>query len=68
MGEGQSFQKVLDYTGYSYAGVVKKFFTKLINPIVPYEIYDRIMMIISSNPIKEEEEMDFMLDFIGDLP
>ena len=26
------------------------------------------MMIIGSNPIKEEEEMDFILDFIGDLP
>lgn len=47
---------------------MKKFFTKLVNPIVPYSIYDRIMMIIGSNPIKEEEEMDFMLDFIGDLP
>lgn len=57
-----------EYSGYSYAGVVKKFFTKLVNPIVPYEIYDRIMMIISNNPIKEEEEMDFMLGFLAELP
>lgn len=35
---------------------------------MPYEVYDRIMTIISSNPIKEEEEMGFMLDFIGELP
>lgn len=52
MGDGETFKKVLDYSGYAYAGVVKKFFTKLINPIVPYEIYDKIMMIISNNPIK----------------
>lgn len=68
MGEGDSFKNVGEYSGYAYAGVVKKFFTKLINPIVPYEVYDRIMMIISNNPIKEEEEMGFMLDFIGELP
>lgn len=44
--------KVKEYSGYAYAGVVKKFFTKLVNPIVPYEIYDKIMMIVASNPIK----------------
>jgi hypothetical protein len=26
------------------------------------------MMIINNSPIKEEEEMSFMLDFIGELP
>ena len=36
MGEGDTFVKVKDYSGYAFAGVVKKFFTKLLNPIVPY--------------------------------
>lgn len=68
MGEGERFAKVKEYSGYAYAGVVKKFFTKLVQPIVPYEVYDRIMRIVGSNPIKEEEEMDFMMDFLGELP
>jgi hypothetical protein len=68
MGEGATFGKVEDFSGYSYAGVVKKFFTKLVNPIVPYAVYDRIMAIISEGAIKEEEEVPFILDFLGELP
>jgi hypothetical protein len=29
-------QNIDDYSGYAIAGVVKKFFTKLTTPIVPY--------------------------------
>lgn len=68
MGEGEGFLKAKEYSGYAFAGVVKKFFTKLLSPIVPYEVYDRVMMIVSSSPIKEEEEMAFMMDFLAELP
>lgn len=31
------------YSGYAVAGVIKKFFTKLDKPIVPYAVYNWIM-------------------------
>jgi hypothetical protein len=33
--------------GYVIAGVIKKMFTSLLEPIFPYEVYDRIMAINS---------------------
>lgn len=32
--------KIDERSGYAIAGVVKKFFTKLLVPIIPYEIYN----------------------------
>lgn len=32
-----------DYSGFAIASVVKKFFTKLNIPIIPYDIYNEIM-------------------------
>ena len=40
------------YSGYAVAGVVKKFFTKLSDPIVPYKTYNYIMGLTD---LKEEE-------------
>jgi hypothetical protein len=33
-------KNIHEYSGYAIAGVVKKFFTKLTVPIIPYEIYN----------------------------
>lgn len=39
------------YSGYAVAGVIKKFFTKLHDPIVPYKTYNYIM---SLTDLKQE--------------
>jgi hypothetical protein len=36
-----------EHSGYAIAGVIKKFFTKLTIPIIPYELYNEIMQITS---------------------
>ena len=33
----------LDITGYSLAAIIKKFFTKLLTPIFPYDLYNKIL-------------------------
>lgn len=36
-----------EHSGYAVAGVVKKFFTKLSTPIIPYDVYNEIMKVSS---------------------
>ena len=52
MKDEDSFKNIEEYTGYSIAGVIKKFFTKLTLPIVPYAVYDRIMGVVSVKAIE----------------
>jgi hypothetical protein len=40
---GEKQQKLADYSGFAIADVVKKFFTKLLVPVVPYSIYTSIL-------------------------
>lgn len=37
------------YSGYSISGVIKKFFTMMKTPIVPYKVYNKILNL---GPIK----------------
>ena len=53
------------YSGYAIAGVIKKFFTSLEIPIVPYRIYNKV---ISLDKIKEEEEIDVVRNLIFEIP
>ncbi len=53
------------YCGYAVAGVVKKLFTKLDHPIVPYATYNKVMAL---QGIKEEDEIDLVKDIIYSLP
>lgn len=53
------------YCGYAVAGVIKKIFTKLQQPIVPYTTYNKIMAL---QGIKEEEEVPLVKDIILSLP
>ena len=53
------------YCGYAVAGVIKKIFTKLDHPIVPYATYNKVMAL---QGIKEEEEIDLVKDIIYSLP
>jgi hypothetical protein len=48
-------KKLADYSGYAVAGVVKKFFTKLLTPIVPYALYSKLLSILSETQVKAEE-------------
>jgi hypothetical protein len=44
---------------------VKKFFTKLIIPLVPFAVYNSILAMMSQTSIKPEEEVSFVLDFLN---
>ena len=55
MGDTDDFKQLEEYTGYSLAGVVKKFFTKLTQPIVPYQVYNRIMGVVSTSTVSPDE-------------
>ena len=39
-----------EYSGYSVAAVVKKFFTKLLTPIFPYALYNKILKADAVSP------------------
>jgi hypothetical protein len=43
-----------DYSGFAIAGVVKKFFTKLVAPVVPYNVYTSILGMLATASIKPE--------------
>jgi len=45
-------QKLAEYSGFAIAGVVKKFFTKLLAPIVPYNVYTSILGMFAIGTIK----------------
>ena len=54
-----------DYSGFAIAGVVKKFFTKLLVPVVPYSVYNSILGMLAVSGIKPEDEVGFVLDFLN---
>jgi hypothetical protein len=41
-----------EYSGFAIAGVVKKFFTKLLVPVVPYTVYTSILGMLAQSTIK----------------
>jgi hypothetical protein len=45
-------KNIADYSGYAIAGVVKKFFTKLIVPVVPYAVYKSILAMMTQTTVK----------------
>lgn len=55
----------LDITGFSVAAIIKKFFTKLLTPVFPYEIYNKILQTHSISP---DLEAVYVRDLISDLP
>lgn len=57
-----------EFSGFAVAGVVKKFFTKLVTPIVPFEIYNKLIYEIGNKGISKDEEVDFVKDFLSKLP
>ena len=54
LNEGDSLRNIQNYSGYAVAGVVKKFFTKLTVPIVPYVLYIKLMGTLSTSVVKPE--------------
>ena len=68
MAPGDTLKNIDEYSGYAVAGVVKKFFTKLATPIVPYTLYNKLLNILSETTVKPEEEVSFILDFLHELP
>lgn len=65
LGPGEELKNLDEYSGYAVAGVVKKFFTKLEHPIVPYSLYIKLLNILSETQVKPEEEVSFILDFLS---
>jgi hypothetical protein len=51
--------------GYVVAGVIKKIFTNLAEPIIPYAVYEKIMNI---NGIPADQELDFVRSLLRELP
>lgn len=51
--------------GYVIAGVIKKIFTNLAEPIFPYSIYEKIMSI---NGISAAQEVEFVKGLLKELP
>lgn len=47
------------------AGVIKKIFTNLVEPIFPYAVYDKIMAI---NTVSPDQELDFVKGLLKMLP
>ena len=68
MAPGDQLKNIDEFSGYAVAGVVKKFFTKLASPIVPYTLYTKLLTILSETQVKPEEEVSFILDFLHELP
>lgn len=52
LGAGDQLKNLPNYSGYAIAGVVKKFFTKLLHPIVPYSLYIKLLSILSETVVK----------------
>lgn len=55
LGAGEQLKKLADYSGYAVAGVVKKFFTKLTKPLVPFSLYTKLLAILSETVVKPQE-------------
>ena len=68
MNPEDTLKNIDEHSGYAVAGVVKKFFTKLSSPIVPYSLYSKLLAILSETQVKPEEEVSFILDFLHELP
>lgn len=49
---GDQLKNIEEYSGYAIAGVVKKFFTKLTNPIVPFVLYNKLLSILQETAVK----------------
>lgn len=47
MEAGDQLKNIEEYSGYAIAGAVKKFFTHLLTPIVPYALYSKLLTILS---------------------
>ena len=54
LGADETLKDAANYSGFALAGVIKKFFTKLTTPIVPYKVYNHIISITSQSVIKPE--------------
>ena len=65
LNDGEELPKLAEYSGFAIAGVVKKFFTKLVAPVVPYTVYTSILGMLAQSAIKPEEEVSFVLDFLN---
>jgi hypothetical protein len=62
---GDQLKNIANYSGFAIAGVVKKFFTKLTTPVVPYIVYNSILALLGQCSIRPEDELSFVLDFIN---
>ena len=49
---GDQLKNTEEYSGYAIAGVIKKFFTKLTTPIVPFALYNKLLVILQETQIK----------------
>jgi hypothetical protein len=52
MQEKDTFKNVEQFSGFAFAGVIKKFFTKLNPPIVPYSSYNKLLAMAMENNLK----------------
>lgn len=52
LNDGEELRNIEEYSGYAIAGVVKKFFTKLIAPVVPYAVYNSILTMMTQTTVK----------------
>lgn len=43
---GEQLKNIEEFSGYAIAGVIKKFFTKLTTPIVPFALYNKLLSIL----------------------
>jgi hypothetical protein len=55
LNDGEELHRLGEYSGFAIAGVVKKFFTKLVAPVVPYGVYNSILGMLAVSGIKAEE-------------
>lgn len=65
--EPKALDKIDEHSGYAIAGVVKKFFTRLLTPIVPYALYSHLLSMLSTG-VRGEDEVGFVRDFLNELP
>ena len=52
LGADESLKNLANYSGYAVAGVVKKFFTKMLEPIVPYALYSKLLNILADTVVR----------------
>jgi len=52
LGVGEQLKNIANYSGFAIAGVVKKFFTKLTSPVVPYPVYNSMLALLGQCSIR----------------